>query len=79
MRLLSNLERYINNDDLLFEQPYCKITSLVNRKIAKAQTASVYLRELEALGILYCEQHGREKYYIHKKLLSIIMRGHDEF
>ena len=31
--------------ELLFEQPYCKISFLVNRHIAKKQTASKYLTD----------------------------------
>jgi hypothetical protein len=32
--------------DLLFEQPYCKISFIVDRHIAKTQTASKYLKKL---------------------------------
>ena len=59
--------------DVIFSQPYCKISTLVKNNIAKTQTASVYLRELEAIGLLRCEKHGREKYYINNKLWSIVM------
>lgn len=38
--------------DLLFEQPYCKISFLVERGIAKEQTASRYLKQLTELGEL---------------------------
>ncbi|MGI9285732.1 MAG: protein adenylyltransferase Fic, partial [Pseudomonadales bacterium] len=32
--------------DIIFEQPYCRIANLVDAKIAKRQTASVYLKKL---------------------------------
>ena len=31
---------------LIFEQPYCRINNLVERDIAKRQTASTYLKQL---------------------------------
>ena len=38
--------------ELLFEQPYCKVKYLVDKDIAKRQTAAEYLNELEGIGIL---------------------------
>lgn len=58
--------------ELLFEQPYCKISFLVDRKIAKPQTASKYLNHLCKLGVLHMFKHGREKYYINAKLWNIL-------
>ncbi|MEX2602045.1 MAG: hypothetical protein WD355_10370 [Balneolaceae bacterium] len=46
---------------LLFEQPYCKVKFLVDRDIAKRQTAAEYLRELESAGILKSKQAGRPR------------------
>ena len=58
--------------DLLFEQPYCKISFLVERGIAKEQTASRYLRQLTELGELDRIKRGRENYYINKSLWRIL-------
>lgn len=58
--------------DLLFEQPYCKISFLVKRGIAKEQTASRYLKHLTELGELDMVKRGRENYYINKPLWGIL-------
>ena len=39
---------------------------------AKRQTAAVYLRQLEKLGILQGERHGRETIYKHPALLDLL-------
>ena len=56
----------------LFVQPYVKIKFLVDAGIAKRQTAAVYLRHLEKLGILQGERHGRETIYKHPALLGLL-------
>ncbi|MCU0502411.1 MAG: Fic family protein [Anaerolineae bacterium] len=58
--------------ELLFVQPYVKVKFLVDAGIAKRQTAAVYLRELEKLGILQGERHGRETVYKHPALLDLL-------
>lgn len=60
--------------DVIFEQPYCRIGDLVERKIAKRQTASEYLKKLESIGVLKEEQVGREKIFVHPKLMSLLTR-----
>lgn len=58
---------------LIFEQPYCRIGYLVERDIAKRQTASVYLKQLCEIGILEELTAGREKLFVHPKLLQLMM------
>ncbi len=58
--------------DLIFEQPYCRINNLVERDIAKRQTASVYLKQLCEIGVLVEMELGREKLFIHPKLLELL-------
>lgn len=58
--------------DLVFEQPYCRIGQVVERGIAQRQSASRYLRELAAIGILQEVQAGREKLFIHPKLIQLL-------
>jgi Fic family protein len=60
--------------DLLFERPYCRIASLDRAGIAKRQTAAVYLRELVAIGVLKERRIGREKLFIHTRLLNLLTR-----
>ncbi len=59
---------------LIFEQPYCRISNVVERQIAKRQTASSYLKQLTtpALGVLLEIQSGREKLFVHPKLLHLM-------
>lgn len=58
--------------ELLFEQPYCKIRFLVDRNIAKTQTASKYLSQLTDAGILDRVKVGRDVYYINKVLFQLL-------
>ena len=60
--------------ELLFEQPYCKIDFLVQKNIAKTQTASKYLKTLHELGFLDLIIKGREKYYINNALWTILTK-----
>ncbi|MEE4637149.1 MAG: cell filamentation protein Fic [Wenzhouxiangella sp.] len=63
---------------VIFEQPYCRIGSLVERDIAKRQTASVYLKELARIGILEERQEGREKLFVQRKLMQLMTNDHNE-
>jgi Fic family protein len=58
--------------ELIFRQPYCKISFLVEAGIARRQTASVYLQDLERIGILSGEKKGREAVYQHPALLRVL-------
>lgn len=58
--------------DLIFRQPYCKIGFVVDAKLGERKTASIYLRELERLGILVGEKVGREVIYRHPALLDVL-------
>ena len=60
--------------ELLFEQPYCKISFLVERGIAKPQTASKYLKSLCDLGAFTILKRGRENYYINNVLWNILTK-----
>jgi len=57
---------------ILFEQPYCRISSLVERDIAKRQTASVYLKQLVDIGILEEVTAGKEKLFLNTRLLALM-------
>jgi len=65
--------------DLIFEQPYCRIANLVDRDVAKRQTASEYLKALCDIGVLTERSAGREKIFIHQKLLNLLTREQNEF
>jgi Fic family protein len=65
--------------NLIFELPYCRIQNVTERKIAGRQTASVYLKELVKLGVLEEKTVGREKLFIHPKLMRLLTREANEF
>ncbi|GMQ81555.1 MAG: Fic family protein [Rhodothermia bacterium] len=56
----------------LFYQPYCKIQHLVDAGIASRVTASKYLTDLDRLGILQAKQVHRDKYFVNRRLLSLL-------
>jgi Fic family protein len=59
--------------DVLFNQPYCRIADLTEAGIAKRQAASTYLKQLVEGGILREEKAGREKLFIHKHFLHLLL------
>ena len=60
--------------ELLFEQPYCKVKYLVDKDIAKRQTAAEYLNELEKIGILKSQKVGVENLYLNVKLVEVLKK-----
>ena len=60
--------------DVIFEQPYCRIGNLVDKQIAQRQAASRYLKELASIGVLRETQVGKEKLFIHPKLMQLLIR-----
>jgi len=58
--------------DVIFEQPYCRIGNLVDKGIARRQAASRYLHDLAGLGVLREMPVGKEKLFVHPKLLELL-------
>lgn len=65
--------------DLLFEQPYTRISNLEKAGIAKRQTASKYLKELCDIGVLQELNVGRDKLFIHPKLMELLRGDENNF
>ncbi len=59
---------------LIFERPYCRIQNLVEAQIAERQAASRYLKQLVEIGVLEEKLVGREKLFVHPKLLQLLTR-----
>jgi len=57
---------------LLFTQPYCRVTDLVKHDVASRNTASRYLRELADNGVLEQKKEGREILYINTRFLDLL-------
>lgn len=65
--------------ELIFIQPYCRIVHLTEAGIAQRATASKYLKQLCAIGVLKEIKVGREKFFIHPKFLKLLMDEENEF
>jgi len=63
---------------IIFSQPYCRIANLVEYNIAKRQTASVYLKQLVDIGVLNEVQAGKDKLFVHSKLLQLMTSDSNE-
>jgi len=62
--------------DVVFEQPYCRISNVVGANIAGRQAASRYLKALVSIEMLREQTFGREKLFVNVKLLDLLT--HDE-
>ncbi|MBS7350113.1 MAG: Fic family protein [Comamonas sp.] len=60
--------------DLIFELPYCRIQNLVEQGLAGRQAAARHLRQLVEIGVLQEQPVGREKLFIHPKLMQLLTR-----
>lgn len=65
--------------DKIFEQPYCRIQTLVDANIAQRQTASSYLKKLVDIGVLTEIPAGKEKLFVHPKLMQLMTTDNDGF
>jgi Fic family protein len=65
--------------DVIFEQPYCRIVNLVEAKIAGRQAASRYLKALVHVGVLREQSVGKEKLFVHPKLMTLLTRDSNAF
>ena len=65
--------------DVIFEQPYCRITNLVQAKIAERQAASRYLKALVSIDVLSEQTFGKEKLFVHPKLMKLLTRDSNVF
>ena len=60
--------------ELVFVQPYCRISNVVDAGLAKRQTASVYLKRLCEIGVLREVKAGRERLFINPPFLQLLNR-----
>jgi hypothetical protein len=65
--------------DVIFEQPHCRIRNLQKAGIAKRQAASRYLKALVGIGVLREEASGREKLFVHPRLVRLLTRDMNAF
>lgn len=65
--------------ELIFELPYARIGNVTSRGIAKRQTASVYLKQLASIDVLIERPVGRERLFIHPKLMRLLTEDTNDF
>lgn len=65
--------------DMVFEQPYCRINHLVEAKMAGRQAASRHLKALASIGVLQEQSLGRDKLFVHPKLITLLTREGNAF
>ena len=64
---------------LIFELPYCRIQNVVEMDGSVRQTAAKRLKKFVEIGILQEVASGREKLFIHPKLLRLLTRNPNKF
>jgi Fic family protein len=65
--------------DLIFEMPYCRIADVIEAGLARRQAASRHLKALVEIGVLQEIQLGREKIFIHPKLMQLLTHDSGAF
>ena len=64
---------------MIFERPYCRIQNVTDAKIAARQAASRNLKKLVEIGILEEKTVGKEKLFIHPKLMRLLTQNSNRF
>jgi cell filamentation protein, protein adenylyltransferase len=87
-KLITQTEDYVRQElpkiysheliQTIFEQPYCRISNLVEKGIAKRQTASSYLKQLVEIGVLEEKAAGNEKLFLNPSLLRLMTTDSNE-
>lgn len=65
--------------DLIFVSPYSRIQNLSDSGIVQRQAASRYLKALVEIGVLQERRYGREKLFIHPKLMRLVSQDDNTF
>jgi Fic family protein len=65
--------------DVIFNQPYCRIANVVEAGIAERQAASRYLKAMAEVGVLDEQAAGREKLFVHPKLIRLLTQEANSF
>ena len=65
--------------EIIFTQPYSRIGDVVDANIANRATASKYLKELAAKGVLQERKEGRENIYVNLRLLELLTADTNTF
>ncbi|WNG87285.1 Fic family protein [Mycobacterium sp. ITM-2016-00317] len=59
---------------VLFEQPYCRINTVVDRCGVSRPTATAWLNSLAEHGLLQSTKIGRDRLYVNREFLQLLVR-----
>jgi len=62
--------------ETIFEQPYSRVASIVDKGLFERRTAMKYLRELERIGILISVQRGNQILFLNLKLYDLLKKDY---
>jgi Fic family protein len=76
-KLRNELPKIYSKDllEILFMHPYTKIGVIESRLQVTRKTASLYLNQLEEVGVLHSIKFGRSKFFVNQKLFELLQRG----
>lgn len=60
---------------VLFEQPYCRISNVIERCGVSRPTATKWLNDLVGAGVLVDVRRGRERIFINTQLFDLLLRS----
>ncbi len=60
--------------EILFEQPYCRVVSLVNKGLFERRTAMKNLRKLESIGLLKAVPRGNQILFLNIRLNELLQQ-----
>ena len=61
--------------ETVFEQPYCRVASIVKKGLYERRTAMKYLRELERIGVLASVPKGNQVLFLNQSLYDLLKQG----
>jgi Fic family protein len=65
--------------ETIFKKPYCRIGDLVEAGVGNRTTASKYLKDLVAVGVLEEKKSGRDRIYLHVRFFDLLMNDSNAF
>ena len=76
-KLKSELPKIYSKDllEVLFIHPYTKIDMIVDKLEVTRKTASLYLNQLEEIGLMNGVKFGKSKFFVNIKLFELLQKG----
>ena len=65
--------------ELIFEQPYCRIGNITEANLGERHAASRYLKTLVKVGVLQESTMGKDKLFIHPRLMRLLTQDSNDF